>query len=654
VLVVEGITLSSSLKRDLEEKWNEAVVDAFLIQEAETLIASHLAGLGHLRPTVRGESQLSEDRSRQTITLRVDPGPRVAQTVVRVTGAGEERQRQVEALAGPPEAWREIGPVRSAIRDWYHGNGWLDADVTVGEAVIDGTTATLPVTVTEGRQYHVAGAAVVTPVTRPSTEIEAAADLTAGAPFTPALIERTRRLVEVDYRRHGFNEARVIASAAPDAASATVTMNLSIEEGPQQVVGSVVLDPDMRTRDRLLARALAIQLNTPVSFEALYQGRQRAFATGVFRRIDFDVQPQGAATVDASGRTVQPVAVNVNVEEVPVYRLRYGFGLNEDRSFGESNQGRTFTPGAVGEFTRLNLFGRAITAGTSVRYERRQQILRGFLGVPRLFGLPISSHVFGSRQRNSIGEDTQRPAVRLVSQVSLEQRFRPLRHMQVSYGYIYERNRTNPVNFDPDDFTTFPVVVNVARLAASVAWDHRDDPFDATRGWFHGSTVEYSSERLGSVLRFSKYLGQGYYYRPVGPVVVASAVRFGVADAYGQVLIPSEKFQAGGGHSVRGYSEDAAGPSDFFGPTGGDALLVLNQEVRFPVWKWVRGVGFVDAGAAFADFAEMSFGGLAKSIGAGVRLDTPIGLFRLDYGVPLSTGFGDKRGRWFFAIGQMF
>ena len=194
----------------------------------------------------------------------------------------------------------------------------------------------------------------------------------------------------------------------------------------------------------------------------------------------------------------------------------------------------------------------------------------------------------------------------------------------------------------------------VPRLVASLAHDARDNAFDATRGWFHGSTVEYSSERLGLVLRFSKYLGQLYYYRTVGPVVIASAVRVGVADAFGQVLIPTERFFAGGGNSVRGYDEDAVGPSDFFGPLGGDALVVLNQEVRFPIWRWVRGVGFVDAGAAFTRLADVDVAGLAKSVGAGLRLDTPIGLFRVDYGMPLTTQFGERRGRWFFSIGQMF
>ena len=32
---------------------------------------------------------------------------------------------------------------------------------------------------------------------------------------------------------------------------------------------------------------------------------------------------------------------------------------------------------------------------------------------------------------------------------------------------------------------------------------------------------------------------------------------------------------------------------------GGDRLVILNQEVRFPIYRWVNGVVFADAGNIF-------------------------------------------------------
>ena len=154
-------------------------------------------------------------------------------------------------------------------------------------------------------------------------------------------------------------------------------------------------------------------------------------------------------------------------------------------------------------------------------------------------------------------------------------------------------------------------------------------------------------------MRFVKYLLQQRYYRTAGPVVLATSARLGLATAFGQFLIPQERFFAGGGNSVRGYAEDELSPGDSFGPVGGNALLVLNQEVRFPVFKIVRGVGFFDAGRAFDTVGHLTLMDLSAGAGAGVRIQTPIALIRVDYGVPLDRAV-PRRGRWFFSVGQAF
>ena len=119
-------------------------------------------------------------------------------------------------------------------------------------------------------------------------------------------------------------------------------------------------------------------------------------------------------------------------------------------------------------------------------------------------------------------------------------------------------------------------------------------------------------------------------------------------------MIRSERFFAGGGNTVRGYGQDSLGPHDFFGATGGNALLVFNQEVRFPiVWRF-RGVGFIDAGNVFETVPDISFADLAVGTGLGLRVETPVGLFRFDYGFALRRDDDEPTGRFYFSIGQAF
>ena len=83
-------------------------------------------------------------------------------------------------------------------------------------------------------------------------------------------------------------------------------------------------------------------------------------------------------------------------------------------------------------------------------------------------------------------------------------------------------------------------------------------------------------------------------------------------------------------------------------------MLIINQEARFPIYRWVSGVGFVDAGNVFSRLGDIALGDLAVGSGAGLRFDSPVGMLRVDYAFALSRGDDDPVGRFFFSIGQAF
>ncbi|HEY3092499.1 MAG TPA: BamA/TamA family outer membrane protein, partial [Vicinamibacterales bacterium] len=185
----------------------------------------------------------------------------------------------------------------------------------------------------------------------------------------------------------------------------------------------------------------------------------------------------------------------------------------------------------------------------------------------------------------------------------------------------------------------------------------------ATRGSLYSSSLQWAPDRLGSQFRFLKYVGQAYRFQNVHRIVLASAARLGlVGPLGGQELLISERFLAGGSRTVRGVDENNLGPRDFLGdPAGGQVMLVLNQEARVPIYKWVGGVAFIDSGNVFRQPRDFTFGNLTTSIGAGLRLSTPFALLRADYGrVPwpgtttTRSGSPWRTGRWFFGIGQAF
>ena len=177
------------------------------------------------------------------------------------------------------------------------------------------------------------------------------------------------------------------------------------------------------------------------------------------------------------------------------------------------------------------------------------------------------------------------------------------------------------------------------------------------RGRFWNLTFQAAPGALGSDIRFAKLFGQLYAFWPLSSEVVwASSYRIGIAQAFGQVLLPDDRFRAGGATTVRGFAQDSLGPVDPVTDTniGGEAQVVFNQELRFPLYRWVRGVVFYDAGNVFLELKDFNPIDLRHSAGMGLRVDAPFGMLRLDWARVLNHQPWEKANRFWFTFGHAF
>lgn len=120
-----------------------------------------------------------------------------------------------------------------------------------------------------------------------------------------------------------------------------------------------------------------------------------------------------------------------------------------------------------------------------------------------------------------------------------------------------------------------------------------------------------------------------------------------------------ERFFAGGANTIRGYKERRIGPRDPGSgqPIGGDSIAVANAEATFPVYeKIIKGAVFCDMGNVWAKSSDFLVGGGYKyGIGVGIRVKTPIGPVKLDYGFPLVSNYDDeKNGEFYFSMSRGF
>ncbi len=94
---------------------------------------------------------------------------------------------------------------------------------------------------------------------------------------------------------------------------------------------------------------------------------------------------------------------------------------------------------------------------------------------------------------------------------------------------------------------------------------------------------------------------------------------------------------------------------DFQGrPEGGDAVFMINNELRFPLISVFEGVGFLDVGNVYSRIDDIDLSKLREAAGLGLRVRTPYFLLRFDYGFKLDRAPAESRGEFFFSIGQSF
>ncbi|MEI7725871.1 MAG: BamA/TamA family outer membrane protein [Bacteroidota bacterium] len=142
----------------------------------------------------------------------------------------------------------------------------------------------------------------------------------------------------------------------------------------------------------------------------------------------------------------------------------------------------------------------------------------------------------------------------------------------------------------------------------------------------------------------------------------------GIGIPYGNsTLLPFEKaFFAGGANGMRGWKMYTLGPGTYKNMDGsatfnqiGDIQLEANIEYRFPVYHWIRGAVFVDAGNIWLlqDSKDLPggkftfpgfFSQIALDAGLGIRFDFDFFIFRFDPAIPLRVPSYPANERWNF------
>lgn len=664
-LAFEGSIPPQKVQEEVGTLWHRGAFDTQRAEDSAEALQVWLMSQNHLQAKV--DYSIDESApNRRRVAFRIEPGARFQRVMLAFEGAmgiaPKELDHVIEDQGLERQLFTDPTIVTELLERFYREEGYLSAEIDKPRYEFDGALARVVIPIREGlpftiRRVSTSGNAVI-----PTSTLLDELPAVAGEPFLPVAAENSLQRIRDLYWRRGYNDVRSDYELVIDRHAGHVDVAFSIYEGLQSVIADIVVEGNDKTSDRLVREQLELSPAQPLDLSALSRSRRNLYDTGAFSVIDItrldlagDVPgdlPPDQPTAGTTGE--KPVRAVVAVREVQPIQLDYGASYDTERGVG-----------GVFDISNHNSLGKARVIALRSRYDSQLREARASLSQPSLRYWPIQTTgtVYFRQERNPATEltdgfDVDRKGLSISQEMELGNAY------VWSYGYRYERARTfnaTPLGLDQ--------TMTVSPLTSTLTREGRDEVLDATTGSFLSHAFSYSPSWLGSDLPFLKYHGQYFHYFPLRSpqrkpftneiirprLVYATGVRVGLAHGFGGQLPTSERFYAGGSSTLRGFVQNAVGPIGFDRvPAGGDALLVINNELRFPLVSIVDGVVFADVGSVFDRVSDFSLTNLRESAGVGLRVRTPWFLLRGDYGFVLDHRPGERRSRFYFSIGQAF
>jgi outer membrane protein assembly complex protein YaeT len=479
-----------------------------------------------------------------------------------------------------------------------------------------------------------------------------------GAPYFDAQLAADRTAIAQTYQNLGYESATVEAAANYSADHTRADPTFTVHEGPRIFIDHVLIVGNVRTSASTIQHALNLKAGDPLSASAVSDGQARLAALGLFRRTTVNELRHG-------GENRRDLLVTV--EEAPATTIGYGGGFEAQQvvrtdASGIATTSLEFAPRASFELGRRNLFGknRSLNFFASVAEHlnglpTEYQLLATYRE-PRFYDSAADAFITATVQQvhRTSFDYSQKSATAAVAR-------HLTRSLSASVNYqIQKTNVFDDVLTGADQLLIDRLFANVllSSFSGSVIHDTRSDPVEPHSGSYASGNAQVAGRRIGSAVGFAKSFFTVETFKEIPGthgIVFAGDARLGVATGFPQVdpsgaivrdLPQSERFYAGGDTTVRGFALDTLGvhhtPAqsgdtiDQNGfPTGGNGLVILNAELRAPVWGGLGAVGFIDSGNVFQRATDLDLGLLRTAVGFGIRYRSPIGPLRIDLGFKL-------------------
>jgi len=509
----------------------------------------------------------------------------------------------------------EVDKVR--LRDMYWDKGYLDFKIEKLDIVQDPEDpefVNLVFKLHEGQPYTVSAVKVEGTTVFTAEELLAEINIPTGETFDYQKENAARNRVLALLHSEGYADAACTVRRDADFTCQTTDLVFVISEGRQYKINQVTIVGNEYTQDKVIRRELVLYPGDPADAALLDVSKSRLMNMDMFESVETNFT--NADKIDEKNAVIK-------VREKNAYDVRIGAGFSDvDSLFGMIEaSSRNF------DLTNPENYFRG--GGQRVRLQGAFGIERAALNFdftePWLFDIPLRLDV-SVYLRESLYEYWDE--TRWGTRISLSKKFFD-DFTSATVAYKFEQVNVHEMSdkVGPetrrergrDWVSQFSLVLDRTTL------DSMTDPKD---GYQINLLGAISPKIFGSSENFYRVEAKVLYVKSFldDAITVSAGARLGTVDGFGSKPAPIyERYFLGGGNTLRGFPYREVSPLDSRNrEIGGQSMSVFTVEVSHPIWNFIRGAVFADAGGVSKDEFDFGFNRFNIGVGYGLRLKLPM------------------------------
>ncbi|MBN3038295.1 MAG: outer membrane protein assembly factor BamA [Candidatus Omnitrophica bacterium] len=662
--IISSITLSGN-KSIKTEKLNKSIKskmeDFFNIQQLKQDmrdIQKTYEAKGFPLTDIDYEMKVNEETNKADIIINIVEKERIKIRDIFVEGNVAFKDKKIlKLMRTRKDTWFTSGLYKKEIFDldlerivaFYNQNGYLDVQVSHKiEYGPERKRMYITINIEEGKQYKVGNITIEGESIFPEVAIRERLVMNSDTVFNKDDLRKDLSNIQSFYFEKGYISAEVAADTSLNAQTGKMDIAYQIREDELAYINKIKIRGNTKTKDMVIRRELRSYPGEPFDGNQLKRSKERLYNLGYFQEVSYD-------TEDTNVPNKKDLVVNVKEAKTGEFAFGAGFSSVErfigfvevaQRNFDITNW-HTFT--GAGQDLRVRA-----EIGTA-----RQEYDISFTE-PWIFGYPLS---FGVDGYNSVRERSGVTGYsyderRTGGDIRLGKEF--TEHLRADTMYKLENVEISDVPDNASQGLRDEEGENtVSSLSLGLTHDTRDNVFSPSKGLVLFGSGEVAGGFLGQDKDFFKVGGScNFYHTLIAKLLVELKMVAGGAGTYDDtdVLPIYERYYLGGANTIRGYEERTVGPKDISGePIGGESMIYGSCELTYPIFEMIKVATFYDFGNVWEKLGEIGTGDYKYSVGVGVRVKTPVGPVKLDYGYPLEVDPGeDQEGRFHFSMSRGF